>query len=92
MLVPYVGNFAGPKALKAAGTWLRDHDQIVSAFYLSNVEQYLRQDGIWDAFCGNAATLPIDTTTVFIRSYRGGGGFDLDVTPMAPEVKACAVR
>ena len=32
----------------------------VSAFYLSNVEQYLRQDGIWDDFCANVATLPLD--------------------------------
>ncbi len=74
LFVPIVGNFAGPKALRAIGAWLRAHNAVVSAFYLSNVEQYLNQDGIWMDFCKNAATLPIDETSQFIRSYRGGGG------------------
>jgi hypothetical protein len=74
MLLPVVGNFAGPKALRAVGAWLKEHNAVVSAFYLSNVEQYLYMDGIWNDFCANAATLPIDDTSQFIRSYRGGGG------------------
>jgi hypothetical protein len=92
LLVPVVGNFAGPKALRAVATYLKEHKQIVSLFYLSNVEQYLRQDGIWDAFCRNAATLPIDKSSVFIRSERGGGGFALAVMPMAPDLTACVAR
>ena len=71
-------------------TYLKQHKQIVSVFYLSNVEQYLRQDGIWDAFCANAATLPIDKSSVFIQSERGGAGFGLDVMPMAPDLASCA--
>src|SRR5262249_23745976 len=47
LLVPVVGNFAGPKALRAVGKYVRDHGATVSAFYLSNVEQYLQQDNIW---------------------------------------------
>ena len=90
LIIPVVGNFAGPKALRAVATYLKQHKQIVSVFYLSNVEQYLRQDGIWDAFCANAATLPIDKSSVFIRSERGGAGFGLDVMPMAPDLAACA--
>jgi len=90
MVVPVVGNFAGPKALRAVATYLKQHAQIVSAFYLSNVEQYLRQDGLWEPFCANAATLPFDAKSVFIRSNRGGNAvFDLGVAPMAPEVKSC---
>jgi hypothetical protein len=72
MIVPVVGNFAGPKAIRAIGSYLRSHDALVSAFYVSNVEQYLGRGGGQDGFCANAATLPIDDTSVFIRSERGG--------------------
>ena len=76
MLVPMVGNFAGPKAIRAVAAYVKQKDATVEAFYLSNVEQYLRQDNIWGQFCQNAATLPIDSTSMFIRSARGGfGGF-----------------
>src|SRR5262249_16554728 len=44
MLLPVVGNFAGPKALRAVGAWLKERNGVVSAFYLSNVEQYLNMD------------------------------------------------
>src|SRR5262249_47227009 len=47
LLIPVVGNFAGPKALRAVGAWLKEKHAVVSAFYLSNVEQYLNMDGIW---------------------------------------------
>ena len=72
LIVPVVGNFAGPKAIRAVGRYLKQKDTIVSAFYLSNVEQYLKQDNVWDAFCANAATLPVDGTSLFIRSGRFG--------------------
>jgi hypothetical protein len=84
MLVPVVGNFAGPKALRAVGKYLKDHAAVVTAFYLSNVEQYLNQDGIWMDFCRNVATLPLDEASTFIRS-RGG----LVTGAMAQEIKAC---
>jgi len=74
MLVPVVGNFGGRKALRAVGRYLKERDASVSAFYLSNVEQYLRQEGIWDDFCANVATLPLDETSTFIRSVRRPGG------------------
>ena len=45
---------------------------IVSAFYLSNVEQYLNMDGLWATFCSNVATLPLDESSRFIRSVRQG--------------------
>ena len=48
-IVPIVGNFAGPKALRAVGAYLTAHGATVTAFYTSNVEQYLFQDGIWAA-------------------------------------------
>jgi hypothetical protein len=67
LVVPVVGDFAGPKALRAIGRYLRQHAEVVTAFYLSNVESYLRQDGTWLAFCGNVASLPIDESSLFIR-------------------------
>ena len=42
LIVPVVGDFAGPKAIRAVGKYLRTRNAIVSAFYVSNVEQYLR--------------------------------------------------
>jgi len=88
-----VGNFGGPKALKAVGAYLKEHGATVTAFYLSNVEQYLVQDGVWDAFCRNVATLPLDASSTFIRSQNGGGGgrggFVNSLGAMAQEVSQC---
>ena len=73
LVVPVVGNFGGPKALRAIGKYLRDKGATVTAFYVSNVEQYLRQDGLWTAFCENVKSLPLDARSTFVRSTRGGG-------------------
>jgi hypothetical protein len=67
LVVPAVGNFSGPKALRAVGQYIRDHGATVTAFYLSNVESYLRREGSWGAFCSNVATMPIDDGSFFIR-------------------------
>jgi hypothetical protein len=76
LVVPLVGDFAGPKAIRAVAEYLRNRDMIVTAFYLSNVEQYLfRQGGASDRFYGNVAALPLDSTSTFIRSVpRTGSG------------------
>jgi hypothetical protein len=71
-----VGDFGGPKAIRAVAQYLKTNGATVAAFYLSNVEQYLYQDGKWDTFCRNVANLPLDSTSTFIRSESGfGGGF-----------------
>jgi len=98
LLVPVVGNFAGPKALRAVGAWLKARNGVVSAFYLSNVEQYLNMDGIWMDFCANASRLPVDESSQFIRSFRGGGGpgfgggasLNQGLYPMVADLKLCA--
>jgi len=94
LIVPVVGNFAGSKAIRSVGKYVRDKEAIVAAFYLSNVEQYLRQDGIWDDFCRNIASLPLDASSTFIRSERGGrfglgSGLNSDLGNMSSEVKTC---
>jgi hypothetical protein len=94
-LVPLMGDFAGPKALRAVGQYLGERNATVSAFYLSNVEEYLKQDGKQTTFCANASTLPIDDTSTFIRSSRSGTpdlGFELvsELSPMKADLAACA--
>jgi hypothetical protein len=79
LLIPVVGNFGGPKAIRAVGQYLKDHGAIVGAFYLSNVEQYLFRppDGsaaIDRQFYESVGTLPTNESSMFIRSGNGGGG------------------
>jgi hypothetical protein len=68
LVVPIVGDFAGPKALRGIGSYLREQGVVVRAFYTSNVEQYLFRNEAALAFYANVATLPIDKDSVFIRS------------------------
>ena len=71
LIVPLVGDFAGPKAIRAVAQYLREHEAVVSAFYTSNVEQYLfQQDDDWSRFYSNVAALPMDSTSQFIRASR----------------------
>ena len=85
LIVPVVGNFAGPKALRALGVYLKEHGAVVGAFYVSNVEMYLERSGTWSTFCANAASLPIDAGSVFIRPGRGSSWFG----SMAMETSNC---
>jgi hypothetical protein len=69
LLVPLVGDFGGSTAIRSVGDYLRTHGTEVTAFYVSNVEQYLfRTEDAWKRFYGNVSTLPIDDKSVFIRS------------------------
>jgi hypothetical protein len=88
LIVPVVGDFAGPKALRAIGAWIQAHGATVSVFYVSNVEQYLQQNGVWPAFCANVANLPIDRASIFIRPSRGGSSF----APIAADTANCTSR
>jgi hypothetical protein len=94
LVVPVVGDFGGPRAIRAVGAYLKARGGTVSAFYLSNVEQYLRQDGKWETFCRSVASLPLDEHSTFIRSQNGGGGFARggfvsSLGRMAEEVRHC---
>jgi hypothetical protein len=84
LIVPVVGNFAGPKTLRAIGSYVRRNRAKVGTFYVSNVEEYLRQDGVWQAFCGNLASLPIDETSALVRAVR--------LDPLNPAVEGFATR
>jgi hypothetical protein len=103
LIVPVVGNFGGPKALRAVGAYLKEKKAVVSTFYTSNVEQYLRQDNIWNNFCRSVSTFPLDATSTLIRSERSGfsvltlpqipgANFNSGVLPLQPELTRCATR
>lgn len=67
LIIPIVGDFGGKKALAAIGDYLRKSDLTVTAFYLSNVEQYLFEDGSFAAFAHNVRKLPLNDKSLFIR-------------------------
>jgi hypothetical protein len=74
-IVPVTGNVAGDKAVRAIGQYASEHNLRVSAFYISNVEQYLmNRDGGFDTYAKNVKALPRDSTSVIIRSYFGRMG------------------
>jgi len=101
LLVPVIGDFGGPKAIREVGKYLKSIDGIVSAFYLSNVEQYLSQDGKTGTFLASVATLPLDQSSTFIRSggrrgfgpgFGGRGGLGSELGSMLTEVRGYISR
>jgi hypothetical protein len=69
LIVPLVGDFAGPKAIRAVGQYLKDHGATVRVFYISNVEDYIQARS---KYVGNIASLPTDASSVLLRWYIGG--------------------
>ena len=69
LIVPVVGDFAGPKALRTVGEYLKGLGESVSVFYVSNVEFYLIQNGVFDRFGENIQQLPVSDQSLFIRAY-----------------------
>jgi len=67
LIIPVVGDFGGKKALGAIADYLRKSGLTVTAFYTSNVEQYLFDDGSFTAFANNVRKLPMTDKSLFIR-------------------------
>jgi hypothetical protein len=90
LIVPVSGDFGGTKALRGIGAYLRERRGVVRAFYVSNVEQYLFQDGKAAAFYDNVATLPLDDRSVFIRPYalRRSASLSAGLCPISPFLDA----
>ena len=87
LIVPVVGDFGGPRAIRAAGAYVKEHGSTVSAIYASNVEQYLFQSGdAWRRYYESVATLPLDSTSTFIRSVGSFGGGGAGGYPRLPSV------
>jgi hypothetical protein len=84
LVVPLVGDFAGSRALAAAGDFARQRGATVRVFYGSNVEVYLSRRQM-TRFCRTLAALPHDAASWFIGN-KGMRTFDskLDGCPPAP--------
>jgi hypothetical protein len=88
LIVPLVGDFASPKVIPAVGQYLREHEATVSAFYTSNVEEYIRSPlGNYPRFCASVATLPVDAASTFIR-WTSGTAARTFLSPMSEFIEA----
>ena len=86
LIVPLVGDFAGPKAIRSVAEYLKEHDAVLTVFYTSNVEQYLFQDdNSWRNFYANVETLPLGSSSTFIR-YVLNRGFNRARTVLSPMI------
>lgn len=72
-IVPVVGDLGGSHALAAIGREIERRGLRVSAFYVSNVEQYLMQGPGFNRFAQTVVAFPFDERSVIIRSYLRGG-------------------
>lgn len=91
LIVPLVGDFAGTKAIRVVGEYIRSRGATVTAFYASNVEQYLFQNPEeWKRFYTNLETLPVDESSTFIRSFTPlpGGKWFSAIAPVKDGLKA----
>jgi hypothetical protein len=68
-IVPVTADLSGRKAIREIGTYLKEINEKVSAFYVSNVEFYLWRYNTFDRWVENLTALPIDERSVIIRSY-----------------------
>jgi len=74
LIVPVVGDFGGPHALRSIGSWLHEHEATVSAIYTSNVEQYLfGSDDAWRRYYTNLESVPTDARSTFVRAVFNYG-------------------
>ena len=71
-IIPLVGNLAGPQTLRRIAAYAKANQLTLSAFYASNVEQYLfRESNGYERFVRNLATIPRTPKSVVIRSCFG---------------------
>jgi hypothetical protein len=69
LIIPVTADLSGTQAVKAIGAFLKEVNENVSAFYVSNVEFYLWRYDTMPRFVDNLKSLPIDDRSVIIRSY-----------------------
>ena len=74
LVIPVVGDLAGASALAGIGRLMTSRGDRLSAFYASNVEFYLFNDGTFPRFVENLERLPHTNRSVIIRSVFGGRG------------------
>jgi hypothetical protein len=80
LIVPVVGDFAGPVALRAIGRYVRERGGAIDVFYTSNVESYLFRNGTWKAFYDSVLTLPLGGQGLFVRAFFGSTARECSAT------------
>ena len=83
LIVPVIGDFGGPTAIRRVGDYVRAHHSVVEAFYGSNVGVYLTTQQT-RAFCASLATLPAARYSWFVE--RDG------VRLLDSKLKACSPK
>jgi hypothetical protein len=68
LIVPVVGDFGGPSAMRRVGDYVRRHGEVINAVYGSNVGAYLTSQQT-RAFCRNLESLPAASPAWFIDSH-----------------------
>lgn len=68
-IIPVIGDFAGPDAVRAVGGYLDRAGCPVGAFYFSNVEFYLFRHGTFQQFMKNLDSVPFSQDAVVLRSF-----------------------
>jgi len=81
LIVPIVGDFAGPTAIRGIGAYAREHRSVIEAFYGSNVGVYLSTKQM-RVFCASLEALPVASDAWFIESNA--------LRPFAAKLKTCA--
>lgn len=89
-LVPVVGDLAGDFAVRATGEALHRSGERLGALYVSNVEQYLFERGVFRRWIANLRTLPFHPEAVILRAYPEAE--DGRPAPEAPRTLAGQVR
>ena len=90
LIVPLVGDFGGPKTVRMTGQYLRDHGAIVNLFYLSNVEDYIQP--VMQGYARNIASLPVDSSSLFIHLSLQTNGFRPWLTRISAFVRPRDIR
>jgi hypothetical protein len=83
LVVPVIGDFGGPSAIRRVGDYVRRHGNVVRAFYGSNVGVYLNTQQT-RAFCASLAALPVADDASYIESDG--------VRRFSAKLKGCAAR
>jgi hypothetical protein len=77
-IIPVVGDVSGAHAMRAIAAALAADGIGLSAFYISNVEDYLFRSGSFGRFADNLSQLPHTSRSMMIRSvFRGGPSVSL---------------
>ena len=66
LVVPVIGDFGGPAAIRRVGDYVRAHHDVIQAFYGSNVGVYLNTQQA-RAYCASLATLPAARLAWFVE-------------------------